>query len=143
MSQPVKSRSLDHGCGIAKSVAGPGPRRNGAGSWRQTRTPNPEARERSPGTHQVDKIIDSKNIQRIVLDTESSIYKLSIYKFNPSVQTHLATQPKPSSSHPHVQPPIPPHNSHKTQDGHLHEPPSMIEPATTSFQSKSNPRFHR
>ena len=43
--QPVKTRSLDHGRGIAKSVAGYATTCDDAGSWRRRKTLNPGTEE--------------------------------------------------------------------------------------------------
>jgi len=56
-------------------------------------------------------------------------------EFKPSIQTHPATQPKPSSSLLHVHTPTIPHSSHKTHDYHLHKHRPTREPAISSFRT--------
>ena len=107
------------------------------GMARRIGTGTPETREQLPYVHRyrVNKIcrFETGNTQRSALSSRREI--------NPSIQTHPATYPKPSSSHPHAQSPTLPHMSHRTQGSHPRKHPSTREPATISSRGESNPTF--
>ena len=159
MPQSVETRSLDHGRGIAKSVAGYATTCDDAGSWRRRKT------RLNPGTEKGHQV-HPKSAKRPENTTLSTQYfrgcKLQVsirleppQRQNPPLTLNLRLdssllqskhiqQPNPSlkffltsarpDSHPSTQ-------LHRTQDRHLLDPPSMTGPATISSRSKSNPRF--
>ena len=65
------------------------------------------------------------------------------HEFMPSIQTHPATQPKPSSSFLHVRTPTTPRISHKTQGSHFHKRHSTRVPAISSSRAGRNQRVYR
>jgi len=86
----------------------------------------------------------------MVFEDTALRYMISIFfhitrtqSFRTSTQTHLAAQPKPSSSLLHAHASTPAHNSHKIRNSYHHKRPSTRRSAVFSSRTQRNPSLDR